>query len=354
MDIVTTRLANQKLTGKKLSKPGDVVAWLGAVQSQDFPAAMYSLGIRMEAPAIDAIEQAFNEGKFLRTHVMRPTWHFVLPEDILWMQELTSKRVKASMAGYNRKLELTDKVLDKATRIIVKSLEGGNYLTRLHFKYELENAGIKTDVQRLAHIVFWPELEGMICSGPKVGKQLTYALVSERAPQAKRLSREEALANLTLKYFTSHGPAQLKDYAWWSGLSKKEILEGLDYNRGKLFSREVDGKEYWHSDHHDPVPVKKAHLLSIYDEYTIAYKDRSAYSGERYIERMLSLGNALTAVIIINGEVAGNWKRAVKKDKIELSLYLYRKLNKSENTLLDEAVGEYGRFLKLPVIASRI
>jgi len=349
MDINSMRLANQALIGNKFDKPEDAVSWFGAVQAQDYPASRYSLGIRVKHSTDPLIEKAFTEGKFLRTHVMRPTWHFVLPEDIIWLQELTSGRVKAQMASYNRKLELTDKVFAQCTKIIIKALEEGNYLTRQQLKKELEKAGINTDVQRLAHIVSWPELEGLICSGPKVGSQLTYALVSKRAPSAKRLSREESIARLTFKYFSSHGPAQVQDLSWWSGLSKNEILNGLDHNKGKLAQETIDGKTYWYSPDTEVPKSEKAHLLSIYDEFTIAYKDRTALGGGRYIEKMLALGNALTAVIVINGMITGNWKRALKKDKVEVTLSIYRELNKKENMLLQKAVDEYGAFLKMPV-----
>lgn len=350
-DITQNRLSNQRLLGDKFQKPEEVVEHFGAMQAQDFPAAKYSLGIRVKDSIDEMVEQAFNEGKFLRTHVMRPTWHFVLPEDLIWMQELTSKKVKAAMAGYNRKLELTDEVFAKATNIIVKALEGKNYLTRQQIKTELAKSGLNVEgVQRLAHLVFWPELDGLICSGPKIGKQLTYALVSERAPQAKKLSREESLAKLTYKYFSSHGPAQIIDFSWWSGLTQKEITEGLDLNSGKLFSEEIDGKTYWFSEKVDQKPVEKAHLLSIYDEYTIAYKDRSALGSERYIEKMIALGNFLTSVIIINGLIVGYWKRILKKDRVEIALTFYPELSEKEKDLVHEAAEEYGAFLKLPVI----
>ncbi len=349
MDIISLRLASQALTGRKLNTPEEIVSLFGAVQAQDYPASKYSLGIRIKNSTDSLIEKAFNEGKILRTHVMRPTWHFVLPEDIVWLQELTSARVKTQMASYNRKLELTDKVFAKSTGIIIKSLEKGNYLSRQQLKKELEKAGINTDVQRLAHIVSWPELDGLICSGPKIGSQLTYALVSERAPTAKKLSREESLARLTFKYFSSHGPAQVQDFSWWSGLSKNEILEGLDLNKERLAQETIDGKNYWYSPDTKVAKTEKAHMLSIYDEFTIAYKDRTALGGERYVEKMLSSGNALTAVIVINGMIIGNWKRALKKDTAEVTLNLYRELNKKENNLLQKATDEYSAFLKLPL-----
>jgi hypothetical protein len=175
-------------------------------------------------------------------------------------------------------------------------------------------------------------------------------LVSERAPKAKRLSREESLAKLTFKYFSSHGPAQVIDFSWWSGLNQKEIAEGLSYNEGKLINEEIEGKIYWFSEKIEVKPVERAHLLSIYDEYTIAYKDRSALGGERYIEKMLALGNAMTSVIIINGMIVGYWKRTLKKDRVEIILFVLRKINRHEEKLLREVADDYGRFIQLPAV----
>ncbi|HSX58055.1 MAG TPA: winged helix DNA-binding domain-containing protein [Candidatus Saccharimonadales bacterium] len=350
MNITQSRLINQHLLGDKFVKPEEVVDNFGAVQAQDFPAAKYSLGIRIKNSTDQSVEHAFNEGKFLRTHVLRPTWHFVTPADLVWMQDLTRDKVKAQMAGYNRRLELTDEVFARATEVIVKELSRKNYKTRQELRTKLlDELKIETDVQRLAHLIMWPELDSIICSGPKIGKQLTYALVSERAPKSKKLSREESLAKLTWKYFSSHGPAQVIDFSWWSGLNQKEIVEGLDLNQDKLVSETIEGKTYWFSEKTKVETADQAHLLSIYDEYTIAYRDRSALGSERYIEKMIAQGNFLTSVIILNGLIVGYWKRNLKKDKVEVSLTFYRKINKKEKTLVELAAKDYADFLKLPL-----
>ena len=253
---------------------------------------------------------------------MRPTWHFVMPEDIRWMTELTAPRVKSLLTNYNRKLGLDDALFARSNAAIVKALEGHNYLTRQELKAILADIGIVTDVQRLAHIISRAELDGLICSGPRRGKQFTYALLDERVRESKRLDREQSLAKLALKYFTSHGPAQLKDFSWWSGLAEKDARSALDRIKSGLNQVEHDKKTYWFPPHSETaIPnAPRALLLSIYDEYTIAYHDRSDISDARDIERMISMGNALTAVIVLNGKVAGTWKRAMKKDSVEIRL----------------------------------
>jgi len=349
-DIANVRLQNQHLLGEKFKTPHEIVSWLGAVQSQDYFAASWSLGQRLQNATDETIDKAFNEGKILRTHILRPTWHFVDPSDIRWMEELTAPRVKQFMAHYNRKLELDAKLFAKSSKTIVKILKEKQYATRQEIKAEFTKIGIKTDVQRLAHIVMWAELDSVICSGPRIGKQFTYALVEERVPKTKKKTRDEALTELAKRYFTSHGPAQLKDFSWWSGLTIKDAEEGISMIKSKLNQATVDGKTYWFCEKTKPIKQPSNNfLLSIFDEYTIAYKDREALGGERYFEKMITMGNALTAVIILNGKIRGSWKRILKKNSVEIKLMPFNTLNKNEKDALKKEAAKYGKFLNLPV-----
>jgi hypothetical protein len=348
MDILGHRLANHHLLKEKFTRPEAVIAHLGAVQAQDFAAAKWAVRMRATNATDAAVEEAFNQGTFLRTHVLRPTWHFVMPEDIRWMLELTAPRVKAFMAHYNRKLELTDKVFKTTNAALVKALTDQKYMTRQELKAVITQLGITTDVQRLAHIVMWAELEGLICSGPRRGKQFTYALMDERVPKTKTVSKEESLAKLAERYFRSHGPAQLQDFTWWSGLTVKDSQAALDFIASKLNSETVEGKVYWFSPNSQPVHGKssKAFLLSIYDEYTIAYHDRSVLvqkPGD--FERLIAMGNALTGVIVIDGKVAGTWKRVLKKKNVEFILKPFTTLSANQELALSEATAEYSRFV---------
>jgi len=232
-DILASRLRNTGLTGAPFASASGAVAGLLAVQAQDYAAAKWSLGMRVEGSTDVSIENAFNDGAILRTHVLRPTWHFVTPENIRWMLELTAPHVKARMAPYDLKLELDEALLAKTNDAIENSLKSGSPVTRGEIKTALDRIGVATDVQRLAHIVMRAELNGLICSGPRRGKRFTYAPMDGRASKAKRLSREEALSRLALGYFLGHGPAQLADFAWWSGLPVKAAREGLELARGQ-------------------------------------------------------------------------------------------------------------------------
>jgi hypothetical protein len=352
-DIAQARLSNQFLGRTKCKKPHEVVAWLGAVQAQDFPAAKWALGLRMHDAIDAAIEKAFNDGSILRTHVMRPTWHFVMPDDIRWMLALTAPRVKTILAHYDRTLEISGELLSRCYSVFEKALQGCKNLTRDELAKNLFDNGIPAKGQRLAHIVIHAELGALICSGPRRGKQSTYAWLDERVPEARTLNRDESLARLATTYFTSHGPAQMKDFAWWSGLRMQDAQRGLDAAGRQLTHEIVDGKTYWF------FPATRilnrgtptAMLLSIYDEYTIAYKDRSAL-GERYNERLVSMGNALTSVIILDGKIAGTWKRVLKKEKVEIVANLFTRSRNDEKEAVRAAADAYGAFLELPVVLS--
>ncbi len=353
-DIVSMRLQHQSLVRPFLKTPADVVSHLGAVQAQDYPAAKWAVGLRMIQATDKDIEKACDNGQILRTHIMRPTWHFVMPEDVHWMQQLTAPQVKKLMGHYNRKLELTDELFAKTNKIITIALTNNNYLTRQELKTILAEKGIVTDVQRLAHIVMWAELDALICNGPRRGKQFTYALLDERVPQQKELSRDESLAKLAKKYFFSHGPAQIKDFSWWSGLSMKDATEGISLIKSQLAEETFDGKTYWFFSNTKTTESisPTAYLLSIFDEYTIAYKDRRALVGQRYFEKLITMGNALTAVIVIDGMIVGTWKRAIKKNIVEITLNPFREFSSTEHTALEIAAKRYGAFVELPVSIS--
>src|SRR5688572_3851501 len=274
--VAAERLRNQSITPPRLRRAADVVAWLGAVQAQEYEPAKWGLGLRM-AGAVDAtVERAFEEGRILRTHLMRPTWHFVTPADIRWMLDLTGARVQRVMAPYNRHLELDAPTMTRGMKIIERALGDRQYLTRVELAERLQRQGLTMAGMRLAHLAMHAEQEGVICSGPRRGKKFTYALVAERAPDAPRLSRDESIARLTLRFFTSHAPATVRDFVWWSGLPTADAKRGLEMIEARR--EEVDGEIYWTSGRTLPSMARPplAHLLPIYDEYVVAYRRRVA------------------------------------------------------------------------------
>lgn len=351
--IAVARLRHQHLTANPtLTSAGDVVRTLGAVQSQDYPGAKWAIGMRAKGLTDADVERSFNAGEILRTHVMRPTWHFVAPEDLRWMQRLTAPRVVAKMAPYNRTLELTPVVLRKSSAIIERSLAGGRFLSRTQLKAALDRARINTEgTQRLARIVMQAELEGLVCSGPRVGKQFTYALLSERAPRSRDLSGDDALAELTRRYFASRAPATVHDFAWWSGLSIGQCRRGIEA-LGKELDISVVGDVRYHAPRGFTLlraTSKSAHLLPNYDEYFIGFRDRAAIADRIGSLDLVTGGNALISnVVIVDGQLVGGWKRKQGKGTLEVDLTLIAPLASAERARVDAAVAQLQRFVALP------
>ena len=335
--MLSIRLKNQKLTRPGLRRPEDVVRWLGAVQAQDYAGAKWALALRARGLSDAAVEQAFTDGRILRTHVLRPTWHFVTPEDIRWLLALTGPRVQRINRGYARTLGLDGRLLVRARGVVERALEGVS-LTRDELSTALRRARIDATGQRLAHLLMDLELQAVICSGPRRAKQFTYALLSERASSAPTLTREEALAELTARYFRSHGPATLKDFAWWSGLTMREAKEGALLAKVEPLSA--------------PPALQRApdanYLLPNYDEYLIAYKDRGAVIDP---ERARNLGvftsREFPHHVVLDGRVAGSWRRTITTTTLKVEVSPYRQLSTEQRQALTAQTARYGRFLAL-------
>jgi len=351
LNIVEHRLHNQLLSQTKLTQPNQVVASLGAIQSQDYAGAKWALALRTEGLPDAAIDTAFNEGKILRTHILRPTWHFVTPEDIRWMLMLSAPRVHVGNAFMYRQLELDKAIIKKGYAVLEKALEGSQYLTRTELGSIFEKAGILAEGQRLAYLMMSAELDGIICSGPRRGKQFTYALLEERAPKVRVLDPDEALAEFTKRYFSTRGPATLYDFTWWSGLTMADAKKGLELVKPRFEREVIDGKTYWFE---NVSPIKEktptAHLLPNYDEYFIGFKDRSAI-GEIIRQSKLDENNPafIAHIIIIDGQIVGGWKRTLKKNSVIIEFNPITKLIQAEKGAIMEAANLYGKFLGLAV-----
>ena len=349
-DIARQRLVNQQLAGTTFEQAANVVAWLGAVQAQEYAGAKWAVAQRTWGLGEADLEQAFAEGSILRTHVMRPTWHFVTPADIRWMLTLTAPRVHGLNAYYYRKLELDEAVFTRSSTALEKALAGGKQLLRSELAAALQRAGIAgaaDDRLRLAYILMWAELEGIICSGARRGKQHTYALLDERAPQASTIEQDAALAELARRYFTSHGPATLKDYIWWSGLPEAAARAGLEAVKPQLAEEAIDGRTHWFSPETPGVQGASpgAHLLPAFDEYTVSYKDHSAIIDGQYSKEVI-YGN----VVVIAGQIAGAWKRTLGKDSVQIAIRPFTPLAEAGERAVSTAAGRYGEFLDTQVV----
>ena len=344
--IVSQRLQNQRLTSTDFKRPVEVVRWLGAVQAQDFGAAKWAIAQRMQNATNESIEQDFNDGRIIRTHVMRPTWHFVSPEDIRWLLELTAPRVNIACGSAFRKFELDDRVFKLTNRVLARALKGGTYLTRNSLRNVLNGSGVLADDSiRMGHILIRAELDGVICSGPRDGNQFTYALLEERVPETKRIDREKALATLTQRYFRSHGPATVQDFMWWSGLTASDAKSGINMVQRRLTKTSDGNKVFWGPK--DGVDVTRrtgsASLLAEFDEYVVAYKDRSSVFDSN--DHLAMANGALGRTVIIDGKIVGSWKQMKEKGSLKLLVQPFRDLTESERLAIAKAVDRYAKFL---------
>ena len=348
MNIAHQRLYNQHISRADFEKPSDVIAWLGAAQGQDYLALLWAIGLRMQHATESAIEQAIADKTIVRSWPMRRTLHYVAAADIRWLLKLMEPRALAKSVYGDRLLELDEATFAKSNKVLVSKLEGGKQLTRPELAAALERAGIRTDNYRLGHILYRASIIRLICFGARRGKQFTFALFDEWVPQSKELERDEALAELAKRYFTSHGPATLQDFLWWSGLTAGDARTGIEANKPRLIQEVIDGQTYWFPEN---AKVKKdaanAYLLPPFDEYIVAYKDRSAVFDPAYT-RSLHTGNGVfKPIAVVDGQVAGIWKREVKKNVVVLSVNPFNPLTKSTQQKVARAARQYAEFLGL-------
>jgi hypothetical protein len=349
-EILLRRLENQHLVGQRIGDPRQMVAHLGAVQSQDFPAALWALALRLESSTLEALYAAFNRGDILRTHVLRPTWHFVAPEDIRWMLALTGPRIRRAMTTGDRDLGMDPHWVRDGIDALARALEGGQALTRPELGRALVEAGIdwRNDLALLARLASAAELESVICSGPLKGAQHTYALLNERVAPARARERDEAVAELVCRYFTSHGPATLNDFAWWSGLTVGDARRGLSASGTRFTSQQVGGLTYWFDAHGAAGATRGADiwLLPNFDEFTVAYRSRDLFYPREIVYRPgprydAPFGN----VIVVDGMVLGIWKRSVRKGQLSIEPEWFNPPTAEQQAACGEAIARYAAFM---------
>jgi len=340
--IAAARLANQHLARPASDDPAAVVSWFGAVQAQDYGAATWALATRLRGRATHAaISAAIDEGRILRTHVMRPTWHFVAPDDIRWMLELTAPRVHRALNWGHTQLGTHAALRNRAMAVIERALAAQPAQTRPELASHLARAGMPLNGTALALVVMHAEVEQLICSGPRRGKQSTYVLFERRVPKSTRRSRDEALAELTIRYFRSHAPATVRDFSWWSGLTAADARRGLDIVRGR--SESIDGLTYFSLPHRRrATPSARVHLLPVYDEYLVAYRDLAA------VPRGAAKWGILPQALVVDGLVVGDWKPDRRGNDLTVRVRAERRLTEAERAALVRVVDRYRGFHAAP------
>jgi len=353
-EIAKYRLINQQITQTNIKTAVEMVEWLGAVQAQEYAQTKWSLGLRLPHLKNNDIEKDLTEGNILRTHLLRPTWHFVVAKDIRWMLMLTAPRVHAINSYMYRELQLNTTIFNRCNNILVRMLQGHKQLTRDSIKREFKANRIQAEGHRLSYIMMQAELDGIICSGARNGNQFTYALLEERVPKSKSKNRIEALAELTKRYFISRGPATIKDFSTWSGLALTDCKNGIEMVKS-LFNREViANQEYFFSPGITLTKnqFQKIYLLSIFDEFIMGYKDRSSimvFKNKSKPSSVFRYGN----MIIFDGQIIGTWKRTIKKHCIDLEYDFFDNLNKTQSKAFAKAIHRFEEFHSVTVIGAR-
>ncbi|WP_233559697.1 winged helix DNA-binding domain-containing protein [Taibaiella sp. KBW10] len=349
-DIALHRLVNQQITGGAIFSVTEMLEWFGAIQGQEYAHAKWALGLRLPQLKEKDIEAELTKGTILRTHLLRPTWHLVSANDIRWLLQLTAPRVHALNAYHYRQAGLDQAIFNQSIDIMGKALSGGQQLTRTKLNEQLSAHGIPSEGGRSTALMMYAELEGIICSGARKGKQFTYALLDERAPGAISLDREEALARLSRQYFFSRGPATLADFATWSGLTLADCRKGLVLVENLLRKEIINDTPYYCA---RELPLENpssrtVQLLPIYDEYIIGYKDRSAYLQSKNTAGQKA-SFTFDNIVVAGGQIVGTWKRAFKSKHIELTINIFESLSGVQKRALDQAIEQFGHFHDLPL-----
>lgn len=351
-ELAIQRLASQQLVNSAVASVAQVVQWMGAMQAQDYDMAKWAVGVRLPGSTEALVEEALNRGDILRTHLLRPTWHFVAATDIDWLLDLTAPQIQRLNAGRNRQLGLDETILRRSNAVIEQALDGHNHLTRDELMERLQAVGIRTDEFRSAHLMMEAELSGLVCSGPRRGRQFTYALLRERVPERVSLPRNEALAELAGRYFTSHGPATLKDFAWWSGLTLTDCKRAVEGAKSSLQSITADGRMYWLSpDSPNASPLPEAiHLLPAFDEFMVSYCDRSASINPALVTQAVTANGIFKPIIVVNGQVVGLWKRSLKPTCVTVDLTFFFPLPRDLTERIRERASHYARYVQTSLV----
>ncbi|HET9222256.1 MAG TPA: winged helix DNA-binding domain-containing protein [Roseiflexaceae bacterium] len=348
INIALQRLVNQQVAEPTFTHPSQVVQWLGAVQAQDYLGALWAVGLRLPGATEQDVEQALAEKAIVRTWPMRGTIHFVAPADVRWMQELLAPRVVQGTKSRYAQLGLDEETITASARVLTEALQGGRQLTRNALYEVLEQANIATKESRGLHILGRLAHDRLLCFGARAGKQPTFALLDEWVPEAKSLPRDEALARLAQRYFTSHGPATLQDFVWWAGLRISEARAALQAVASELGHETIDGQEY-HYALNQPAPQPAASgvfLLPPFDEYLVAYRDRSASLDAEYQPRVVPGGNGIfNPIVVTDGRVTGLWKRTFKRDSVIIMFSPFTSWSEAQAHALAAAAKRYAQFV---------
>lgn len=353
--LAQQRLYHQRISHQHFKTPVEVVQWLGGMQAQDYLGGLWAIGLRLSTKVSDKdIEQAILDKQIVRTWPMRGTLHFVAAEDLRWMLALTGKRhVETSLRRYGE-LELDEKTLARSSDLLVNALKDAAELDRHALLDVLEKNGISTAGQRGIWMLSRACVDGLIVQGVMRRNVQTYFAIDDSIPKGKSFTREEALAELTRRYFTGHGPAQVQDMVWWSGLTISDVRAGIESVKDQLESETIDAKTYWFSPQMASAPKESPDVYALpgFDEFLLAYSDKSAALVPDFHKRWSRKNAVFGSTIVSDGQVIGEWKRTLKKDKVVITTEPYRDLTAKEREKFADVMQRYADFLGMKLVIS--
>jgi hypothetical protein len=349
-EIARLRLLNQRIAGAKCADPAAAVRWMGALQAQDYGQAVWATGLRTQIPSLGDVEQAFANQQLALTWPMRGTIHLVPAEDAAWMVKLLAPRILKVENTRMKQLELDEALVEQCKNVFYEALQGGRRLMRAEMMQQLAQAGINPEGQRGYFLLRYTAQQGHICLGPLQGRQQTFVLLDEWAPNARQFSREAALEELARRYFRSHGPATVHDFANWTGLTVGDARQGLEAVQSALVSERIEDKTYWFAAPATAeTPAENIQLLPGFDEYLLGYKDRLAVLEAEHAMKVVPGGNGIfKPMVVVNGQIVGTWKRTLKRGTIDVSVSFFEAMAVSQEAIV-EAARRYCAFLDLPL-----
>lgn len=346
------RLHRQGISAPLGDDPAVTVRHLLAVQAQDYYGSLWAVGLRTTGAREADVERAIADGRIVRTWPMRGTLHLVAPEDARWMLALMAGRaLDRDRARQERDFGLDARTTRRCAEVITRLLEGGKRMTRGALYEALAERRIETDGPRGLHILGRLAHEGLICQGPREGKQPTFVLLDEWIPPTPPRDRDEALGELARRYFVGHGPATVQDLAWWSGLTLRDAQAAVDIAKPALSPHDHDGARYWFAGVAEPPApaVPAVHLLPPFDEYLVGYKDRSAVLDAAHHRQVIGINGLVSPSLVVDGRVTALWKRSLGRQGATLALTPLQPLRKRDHAPLARAAARYGEFIGQPV-----
>lgn len=345
--IVRRRLAAQRINSSEFTSAPEVVRWMTAMQAQDLPGALWSVGLRLPGSTAEAVEDALRDGSIVRSWPMRGTLHLVAPEDLGWMLSLTTERLVKLSAARRTALELDDHQLERARAAAVEALSGGHALRREAMHELFAKVGVRPDGQRGYHVLWYLAQTGTLCFGPPDGKQQTFALSSEWISSPRDLARDEALGEFALRYFRSHGPASIRDFAWWASLTLRDARIGLAVARDGLEAIDRDGDTLYAAAGAEPGPARDGiRMLPGFDEFLLGYQDRTPQLAPEHVQRIVPGKNGMfMPTIVHDGEVIGIWKRTLSSRDVALTTEVFSASNDRVTIGVERAARRYAGYL---------